>query len=78
MLKVSKIKRSQKIIDYLIFCFKVCKHFKSNAIVIGKNKQTFGIPFEVQELIVDESTVTVTTNTTILKASIIFRHLKLL
>ena len=43
MLKVSKIKTSQKIIEDLIFCFKVCKHVKSNAIVIGKNKQTFGI-----------------------------------
>ena len=43
LLNVSKIKASQKIIEDLIFCFKVCKHVKSNAIVIGKNKQTFGI-----------------------------------
>ena len=40
---VSKNKASKKILDDLIFCFKVCKHVKSNAIVIAKNKQTIGI-----------------------------------
>ena len=39
----SKTKALKKTIDDLIFCFKVCKHVKSNAIVLGKNKQTFGI-----------------------------------
>ena len=38
-----KNKASKKILDDLIFCFKVCKHVKSNAIVIAKNKQTIGI-----------------------------------
>ena len=40
---VSNNKASKKILDDLIFCFKVCKHVKSNAIVIAKNKQTIGI-----------------------------------
>ena len=34
---VSNNKASKKILDDLIFCFKVCKHVKSNAIVLVKN-----------------------------------------
>jgi phosphoribosylaminoimidazolecarboxamide formyltransferase/IMP cyclohydrolase len=40
---VSKNKASTKILDDLIFAFKVCKHVTSNAIVLVKNKQTIGI-----------------------------------
>ena len=40
---VSRYKASKKIRDDLIFSFKVCKHVKSNAIVIAKNKKTLGI-----------------------------------
>ncbi len=40
---VSKKKSSKKIIDDLIFAFKVAKHVKSNAIVLVNNKQTLGI-----------------------------------
>ena len=43
MVNVSKIYTNKKIIDDLIFALKVCKHVKSNAIVLAKNKQTFGI-----------------------------------
>jgi len=34
---------SKKILDDLIFAFKVAKHVKSNAIVLANNKQTLGI-----------------------------------
>ena len=34
---------SNKILEDLIFAFKVAKHVKSNAIVLASNKQTFGI-----------------------------------
>ncbi len=40
---VSKIKASKKIIEDLIFAYKICKHVKSNAIVLVNNKQTVGI-----------------------------------
>ena len=34
---------SKKILDDLVFAFKVAKHVKSNAIVLANNKQTIGI-----------------------------------
>ena len=40
---VSKKPVTKKIIDDLIFAFKVAKHVKSNAIVLAYNKQTLGI-----------------------------------
>ena len=40
---VSKRKSSNKILDDLIFAYKVAKHVKSNAIVLANNKQTLGI-----------------------------------
>ena len=40
---VSKKKSSKKILDDLIFAYKVAKHVKSNAIVLVNNKQTLGI-----------------------------------
>ena len=40
---VSTIPASKKILDDLIFAFKVAKHVKSNAIVFVNNKQTLGI-----------------------------------
>ena len=40
---VSKQKSSNKILDDLIFAYKVAKHVKSNAIVLANNKQTLGI-----------------------------------
>ena len=40
---VSKKKSSKKIIDDLLFAFKVAKHVKSNAVVLVDNKQTLGI-----------------------------------
>ena len=40
---VSKIKPSSKQLNNLIFAFNVCKHVKSNAIVIANNKSTLGI-----------------------------------
>ncbi len=40
---VSKKKSSVKILDDLIFAYKVAKHVKSNAIVLANNKQTLGI-----------------------------------
>ena len=40
---VSKKKSSEKILEDLIFAYKVAKHVKSNAIVFAKNKQTVGI-----------------------------------
>ena len=40
---VSKKPVSKKIMDDLIFAFKVVKHVKSNAIVLANNKQTLGI-----------------------------------
>ena len=40
---VSNKKPTKKIIESLIFAFKVCKHVKSNAIVIVKDKSTIGI-----------------------------------
>ena len=41
--KVSKYNSNFKKIDDLIFALKVCKHVKSNAIVLVNNKQTIGI-----------------------------------
>jgi len=40
---VSKKKPSNKILEDLIFAYKVAKHVKSNAIVFARNKQTVGI-----------------------------------
>ena len=40
---MSNKKPTKKIIESLIFAFKVCKHVKSNAIVIVKDKSTIGI-----------------------------------
>ena len=40
---VSDKKSSKKIIDDMIFAYKVAKHVKSNAIVFANNKQTLGI-----------------------------------
>ena len=40
---VSNKKISSKIIEDMIFSFKVAKHIKSNAIVLANNKQTLGI-----------------------------------
>ena len=40
---VSKKNVSQKLLDDLLFAFRVCKHVKSNAIVLVKNQQTIGI-----------------------------------
>jgi len=40
---VSKLKASKKTLEDLIFAMKVCKHVKSNAIVLVKNKKTIGI-----------------------------------
>jgi len=40
---VSKKKPNKKILDNLIFAFNVCKHVKSNAIVLTKNNTTIGI-----------------------------------
>ena len=40
---VSKRKPSSKQLNNLIFAFNVCKHVKSNAIVIANNKSTLGI-----------------------------------
>ncbi len=40
---VSNKKTSNKILEDLIFAYKVAKHVKSNAIVFAKNKQTIGI-----------------------------------
>ena len=40
---VTKKSASDKILEDLIFAFKVAKHVKSNAIVLAKNKQTLGI-----------------------------------
>ncbi len=40
---VTKKKCSKKIMDDLLFAFKVAKHVKSNAIVLVNNKQTLGI-----------------------------------
>ena len=39
----SKKKSSNKILEDLIFAYKVAKHVKSNAIVLANNKQTLGI-----------------------------------
>ena len=36
-------KASKKILEDLIFSLRVCKHVKSNSIVLAKNKQTVGI-----------------------------------
>ncbi len=41
--KVSKIKASKLILQDLIFGLKVCKHVKSNSIVLVKNKKTISI-----------------------------------
>jgi phosphoribosylaminoimidazolecarboxamide formyltransferase/IMP cyclohydrolase len=40
---VSNKKASRKIQEDLIFSFRVCKHVRSNSIVLAKNKQTIGI-----------------------------------
>ncbi|MDB2349347.1 bifunctional phosphoribosylaminoimidazolecarboxamide formyltransferase/IMP cyclohydrolase [Alphaproteobacteria bacterium] len=40
---VSKKKASNKIMEDMIFAYKVAKHVKSNAIVLAGNKQTLGI-----------------------------------
>ena len=40
---VSNIKNNAQILNDLIFAFKVCKHVKSNAIVLASNSQTIGI-----------------------------------
>ena len=40
---VSNKRASKKTLEDLIFSFKVCKHVKSNSIVLAKNKQTIGI-----------------------------------
>ena len=40
---VSNIKASKKTLEDLIFSLRVCKHVKSNSIVLAKNKQTIGI-----------------------------------
>ena len=40
---VSNKKASRKTLEDLIFSFRVCKHVKSNSIVLAKNKQTIGI-----------------------------------
>ncbi len=40
---VSKIKPSKKVFDDLLFAFNVCRHVKSNAIVLTKNSSTIGI-----------------------------------
>lgn len=40
---VSKHKANLQTLEDLIFAFKVCKHVKSNAIVLAQNKQTIGI-----------------------------------
>ena len=40
---VSKKSVNNKLLEDLIFAFKVCKHVKSNAIVLVKNQQTIGI-----------------------------------
>jgi len=40
---VSKKKATDKILNDLIFAYKVAKHVKSNAIVLANNKQTLGI-----------------------------------
>ena len=40
---VSNKKSSKKILEDLVFAYKVAKHVKSNAIVLANNKQTYGI-----------------------------------
>ena len=40
---VSKVKANKVSIQDIIFALKVCKHLKSNSIVLAKNKQTIGI-----------------------------------
>ncbi len=40
---IANNKKSERVIDDLLFAFKVAKHVKSNAIVLAKNKQTVGI-----------------------------------
>ncbi len=40
---VSKKKSSNKVLEDLMFAYKVAKHVKSNAIVFARNKQTVGI-----------------------------------
>ena len=43
LINVSHYMGNKFILDDLVFALKVCKHVKSNAIVIAKNKQTIGI-----------------------------------
>ena len=43
LIQVSKLKVDKKTRDDLVFALKVCKHVKSNAIVLAKNKKTVGI-----------------------------------
>ena len=40
---VSKEKPTQEMIEDMVFAFKVCKHLKSNAIVIAKDLRTLGL-----------------------------------
>tara|TARA_Y100001970_G_scaffold293412_1_gene440028 strand:+ start:1948 stop:3465 length:1518 start_codon:yes stop_codon:yes gene_type:complete len=40
---VSKRRASKKNIDDLVFCLKICKHVKSNAIVLAKNKKIIAV-----------------------------------
>jgi len=40
---VSKIKASKKSIDDLVFAFKICKHVKSNSLVLAKNMTVLSI-----------------------------------
>ena len=43
MIRVSKNKANLQTLKDLIFAFKVCKHVKSNAIVLAKDNTTVGI-----------------------------------
>ena len=43
IMTVNKFKMNKNLIDDLIFALKICKHVRSNAIVIVKNKKTIGI-----------------------------------
>ena len=42
-MQVSNYKSKSSQLDDLIFALKICKHVKSNAIVLCKNKKTIGI-----------------------------------
>ena len=43
LINVSDKKVNKALLEDLVFALKICKHVKSNAIVLAKNKQTFGI-----------------------------------